>query len=111
MTNPRKLYFWASAFPAVVVLILTLVILIFFRFLPAKLPLFYSLPWGEKQLADHFQFLILPAVLSIIILINLVLSSHLHEQQSFFKKVLMGTTILSAIILTITFIKILFLFT
>lgn len=111
MTNLKKLYFWASFFPAAVILIMTLFILVFFRFLPAKLPLFYSLPWGERQLADHLQFMILPAILAVITLLNVAISSHLHQQQSFFKKVLIGTTILSTVILIITFIKIVFLFT
>ena len=35
-------------------------------FLPPKLPLFYSLPWGEKQLAQNQQLLIIPASIAII---------------------------------------------
>lgn len=110
MNNPKRLYFWASTFPALIVLILSLIILIFFRFLPAKLPLFYSLPWGGQELAGHVQFLILPAVLAVITLLNLVLSFQLHESQSFFKKVLMAATILSALILVMTFAQVVLMF-
>lgn len=85
---------------------ITLAIVTTLRFLPPKLPLFYSVAWGDGQLATHQEFLIVPASISIIALLNLVLSLQLHPSQSFFKKALFLSSIIVSLILTITFIKI-----
>lgn len=85
-------------------------ILIFFRHLPPKLPLFYSLPWGDEQLANHQQFLIIPASIALIALLNLIISWQLHPSQVFFKKILLTSSLLNSFILTITFVKIFLIF-
>lgn len=91
-------------------LLMTLFIVIAFRFLPPKLPLFYSLPWGEKQLAGKFQLLIIPAIIISVAFFNLIISRQLHPSQVFFKKILLFSSILISLILTITFLKIIFIF-
>ncbi|MCR4305638.1 MAG: hypothetical protein NUV73_00965 [Candidatus Daviesbacteria bacterium] len=106
----NKLYLWIGLSPLFISLIITVIILTLFKFLPPKLPLFYSLPWGEGQLATPQQFLVIPASISIIALLNLIISGQLHEQQYFFKKVLLLSGGAVAIILTITFIKIVLMF-
>lgn len=96
----------AIIIPLVFALITFLTILLFFGSLPAKLPLFYSLPWGENQLASHNQFFIIPATILLITLINLCLAYQLHQTQNFFKLVLYFSFIILSFILTISFIKI-----
>lgn len=85
-------------------------ILFFPRFLPERLPLFYSLPWGEEQLASNLQFQIIPAIIILILLINLVIKKQLHPSQSFLKIALSLTSLAVTLILTITFIKIVLIF-
>lgn len=102
----KKLYFWLAATPLIFSIILTLVIIFFLGYLLPTLPLFYSLPWGEKQLAPHQQFLVIPAGIGLITLLNLVVSWQLHPSQTFFKKMLLLSSIITALILSITFIKI-----
>lgn len=102
----NKLHFWVGLFPFILSLMITLTIFTTLGFLPTRLPLFYSLPWGDRQLATHQQFLIIPASISLIALLNLIISWQLHPSQSFFKKVLLGSSIVVSLILTITFIKI-----
>lgn len=106
----NKLYLWLNLIPIFVAVSLSLFILVFFKFLPSKLPLFYSLPWGEKQLATTRQFFIIPAIITLITLVNLVISHQLHMSQSFLKKVLLASSLVASVIVTITFIKIIFLF-
>lgn len=101
-----KLHFWVGFSLLVLSLIIALTIIFALKFLPVKLPLFYSLPWGQAQLATHEQFLIIPASISAVMLINLVISSQLHASQSFFKKVLLLSSIVVSLIFTITFVKI-----
>ena len=105
-----NLYFWLGLLPFFVSLILTIFILIFFQFLPPRLPLFYSLPWGEQQLANHQQFFIIPASIILIDLINLALIWHLHSSQVFFKKLLSFTSFITTLIFLITFIRIFLIF-
>lgn len=103
----NKLHLWIIITPLILSLIITLTILLF-KFLPPKLPLFYSLPWGEGQLATHQQFLIIPASISLITLLNLIISWQLHPSQVFFKKMLLLLPLVISLILIITLIKIVF---
>lgn len=91
-------------------LALSLLILVLPKFLPTKLPLFYSLPWGETQLATPKQFLIIPAIILLLSLINISIARSLHPQQVLLKKIISLSTILISIILVITIIKIIFIF-
>lgn len=106
--NNRK--FWISFTPLILSLLYTFFILSLSKILPPKLPLFYSLAWGEKQLATHLQLLIIPASITLVTLFNLIISWQLHPQQVFFKKILLSATLLVSLILTITFFKIILIF-
>lgn len=107
---PNKTYLWLSLSPVVVACLLSFIILLFSPLLPTKLPLFYSLSWGDKQLATPEQFFIIPAIITLITLINLIISWQLHLSQSFLKKVLLFTSLITTLILIITFIKIVLIF-
>lgn len=85
-------------------------ILLFSRFLPERLPLFYSLPWGERQLVSHLQFLIIPATAVLVTLINLTVKKQLHASQSFLKLALDLTSFIVTVILLITYLKIILIF-
>jgi len=105
-----KLDIWISLISINLGALMALSILLFLKFLPPELPLFYSLPWGEVQLATLKQFLIIPASIILITLLNLILSWQLHPSQSFFKKALLLSSLVTTLILIITFIKIVFIF-
>lgn len=109
-TLKNNLFTGTTLFSAFMAIILSLIVLLFFRFLPNKLPFFYSLPWGERQLANHAQFLIIPATIILITLINLIVSKQLHSSQSFLKTILNLTSLITTVILTIAFIKIVLIF-
>lgn len=110
MFNFKNLYLWISLSPLVSTLVLSIIIIFFFKFLPFRLPLFYSLSWGDFQLANHQQFLIIPASIALITLFNLIISWQLHYSQSFFKKTLIFSSLIISLILTITFLKIIFIY-
>lgn len=102
----KKVLLWIGLSPLILALAITISIITMLSFLPPKLPLFYSLPWGESQLASHQQFFIIPAIITIITLLNLIISWQLHPSQSFFKKALISSSAIVAMILMITFLKI-----
>lgn len=106
----KKLYLWATILPLIISIVISLLVLFLFRFLPPKLPLFYSLAWGDAQLATHREFLIIPATLALIVLLNLLVAWYLHNAQTFFKKILLVGTLVSMLILIVTFFKIVLVF-
>lgn len=108
MTYKRS--FSIALFPLILSVFITLFIIFSANFLPPKLPLFYSLSWGEKQLAENLQLLIIPASIALIALCNLIISWQLHDSQVFFKKILLFSSVLAGLILTITFLKIVLIF-
>lgn len=108
--DTQKIYFYLSLPSFLIALTLILTILLIFEFLPKKLPLFYSLPWGESQLVSHQQFYIIPASILLIAFINLLILLKLNSSFEFFKKILVFSTIITTIILTITFLKIVLIF-
>lgn len=91
-------------------LFMSILIIFFQKFLPPKLPLFYSLPWGETQLATYYQMLTLPAILSVITLLNMLLSWQLHSSQLIFKKIIHLASLLCAILFFIALLKIFLIF-
>lgn len=96
--------------PLIISLILVFLILLFPKFLPSRLPLFYSLPWGENQLATNTQMLITPALIVAITLLNLLISWQLHPSQAIFKNILKVLSIICAFLLIISLFKIMLIF-
>lgn len=103
-------YLWLNSAFTVVALLVSITILLLFKWLPPNLPLFYSLQWGDKQLGNHQQFFIIPALIILITLINYIISWQLHQSQLFFKKMLLTFSMIATLILTITFVKIILIF-
>lgn len=58
-----------------------LVLLSSWRFLPQKLPLFYSRPWGEEQLTTATGLWLIPGFSLVIFLVNLICSSLAGEES------------------------------
>ncbi|MDO8498504.1 MAG: hypothetical protein Q7S44_01845 [bacterium] len=81
-----------------------------YNHLPPKLPLFYSLTWGQSQLADKSQFLLLPIILVLLNLLNLFLAFQLHSSQVVLKRMLWGSVVLIDAIILIGALRVLFLF-
>ena len=103
-------YFFVSLASVIIAILMAMIILIFRDILPNRLPLFYSLAWGEQQLASLQQFFIIPAIITIISLINLVIAWQLHPSQLFFKKILIYSSLVTDAVLFITFLRIILIF-
>lgn len=100
-----KRYFKLSLF-----LISTSLLLIVFKFrkLPPEVPLFYSLPWGEKQLANKVLLFLLPFSSITVLLLNVFLAKK-EKAEPLVAKLLVSGALLFSILATITLIKIIFL--
>ena len=78
--------------------------------LPKKVPLFYSLPWGESQLIASSQLFVLPALIILVSLVNLITSWQLHKSQLALKRIVNSSTIIFALLILITTIRIVHIF-
>lgn len=75
--------------------------------LPTKVPLFYSLSWGQHQLAPINWLFLLPGITICIMGINLIISKQLHESQLILKRMLLGVILVSDLLILITIVRIL----
>ena len=58
--------------------------------LPPQIPLFYSRPWGEEQLAPKYQIIFLPAIALFIFLFNFFSSTQLFPKETLLSRILIG---------------------
>jgi len=80
--------------------------------LPKLIPLYYSRPWGNEQLAPNLSLSLLPLSALIIFLINYpVAKILLKKEEVFFAWLGNGLSLLFTILSTITLWKIIFLIT
>lgn len=80
--------------------------------LPRLVPLFYSRPWGEEQLAPNKYLFLLPIFSLIIFLFNhQIVKILLKKEEIFFAWVSSGISLLFSILSTVTLWKIIFLIT
>ncbi len=82
-----------------------LLIALTWRSLPPKLPLFYSRPWGEEQLAIPLDLFILPLFSLAILIINSLLTKFIL-QENLLKQTLMLTVAVVNLLNLITLIQI-----
>lgn len=91
--------------------LVTITFFVLYQQLPPKLPLFYSLPWGQLQLVAKQQFLLLPSVLFLMGIVNTALAFQLPNSQVVLKKILLLSLFVMDLIVLIATIKILSIFT
>ncbi|MBI2267973.1 MAG: hypothetical protein HYU80_00830 [Candidatus Blackburnbacteria bacterium] len=81
---------------------------IFYKHLPPEIPLFYSKPWGQEQLAKPI-LLSIPLALSIMLFsLNLIITRYFKE-NSLIRVTLMISSSIVAILTSITIIRIILL--
>lgn len=66
--------------------------LVSFRNLPPTVPLFFSRPWGDSQLAPKIYLLILPVGSFLLGIVNIGFAVSLHRSNQFLSRVLLGIT-------------------
>lgn len=86
----------------------TILIVILWSHIPGQIPLFYSKPWGDAQLATN-TFLAIPIVLSTLLLIGNSLLAQVWSEYIFIRKILIFGASVSSIFAVITIIRILLL--
>lgn len=102
--TPFKFCVYASIGLSVII---TASILLLRNFLPPELPLYYGKPVGEGQLTSVNGLLVIPGVILVITIVNMVIGTLFKDV--FIKRVLIFSALFSAVLLAITFTKIILL--
>lgn len=110
MSSQDRYYLASGIFTLISVIIILSLYLFSVNVLPTRLPLFYSLPWGQSELTNKSSLLILPTIITIVALINMLLAWQLHSSQYVLKRILLMSTVLIDLIILIAAIKIVFIF-
>ncbi len=94
------------------VFIETVLILIKRTSLPERIPLFYSRPWGEEQLADSNLIFAFPVFSLVILIFSSQISKILvKNKDKFLSALINGGALLFTLLGVITLFKIIFLIT
>lgn len=83
----------------------TLFLLLVYRSLPREIPLFYSRPWGQDQLALRWMIWLIPGLSFIFFLVNTILAKKLAEYR-ILSRMLALTSLAVIILFLITQFKI-----
>lgn len=91
-----------------IILIIGQIGLIFFFYpkLPPLIPLYYSHPWGESQLAGPIFLLLLPGTSFFFTFLNLALAVNFLEKRKFLSIILSWTSVIVSLFSLITLAKI-----
>ena len=76
--------------------------------LPPQIPLYYSQPWGESQLADSWMIFLLPVFLNLLFFINQYIFNKYYADNSLIKNVFYYLNLFLITGFTFIFIKIIF---
>lgn len=87
--------------------------LLFFKFndLPPEIPLYYSRPWGDAQLANVSSIFILPALSLGVLIINNILAVFFLKSVQLLSRLLVITTLAFAFISAVAVFQIIWLIT
>lgn len=106
----KKIKIATRAFLALFTLSL-LILTLKWKGLPPEVPLYYSLPWGERQLTTPFNLLILPLASFFVFVLNFFVASILLEKEPWLARILILAGAFFSFLSTLTLIKIIFLIT
>lgn len=105
-----KVIFWINTLTTLIGVLIIVLWQLNLQSLPFRLPLFYSLPWGEPQLAGSNQFIIIPFLIFLVTLFNLAISWYLHPSQYPLKRIISASSLVFAVLMFIASFRIIYLF-
>lgn len=103
----NKFYIWSLAAIVILLFLQFLAIAIFWKYIPPQIPMFYSHPWGNEQLADKKLIFLFPIQLLALLIINYLLSAFFFLKEKLLAKFFIFGVSLTAILLSVAFFKIL----
>ena len=80
-----------------------------FTQLPSQIPLYYSLPWGDSQLANASYLFLLPTISIVALFIDNLFAVSFFKNQTLLSRFSVVTSLLVSFFSTFTLIRIVFL--
>lgn len=105
-----KTIFFAVSLSVVIITISFVVILAKRVELPSQIPLFYSNPWGEPQLAANTQLFVLPLICTLSLLANILAGWYLHDSQIVLRRILSLSCLVVCLLILTTIVRIIGIF-
>lgn len=81
-------------------------LIIKFNDLPQQVPLYYSLPWGDDQLASAASLFLLPTFSIITLLINNLIATFFLKNTPLFSRLLSISSLIFSLLCSISLIRI-----
>lgn len=82
-----------------------------FNLLPPQVPLYYSLPWGESQLAQASLLFIFPTISLILLLINHLFAISLSKTSLLLSRILLIISLIFSFLSLVAILHIVYLIT
>jgi len=108
--------FWQQSFNSkffrwnLVFIVIQLAVLIWqFGNLPQQVPLYYSLPWGELQLASASTLFIIPTLSIVLFLVNHLFAIGFSQKNILLSNLLIFTSLIVSFFFLLTLLKIIYL--
>lgn len=101
----------ADNFAVTLALVSVGILAIRWRVIPPAVPLWYSLPWGEEQLAHPLWLFLLPLSGILWHACTIVIAATLTKEHIVFSKVVFLSSLLTSFLLFLTLVNIVFLVT
>lgn len=83
-----------------------IILVVKFGDLPGQVPLYYSLPWGEGQLASAASLFLLPTFSIIILLLNNLIATFFLKTTILFSRLLTIFSLIFSLLSSISLVKI-----
>lgn len=99
---------WSLLISLVIEVLSLIALFLSWKKLPPLVPLFYSLPWGEEQLATPLTLLLFLLSGFFISLINLIVAYLVFSRSKFLAHILLAITVMSTCLICVTTVQILF---
>ena len=100
---------WASRIIILFIIAQCISILAVFKNLPPSIPLWYSRPWGNDQLAPAIYIFVLPVLTSGIYALNAIFAMYITTEYLIFTQSLFLSSLIVSLLSFIAIIKIIFL--
>ncbi|MFS8158804.1 MAG: hypothetical protein ACMG6E_01065 [Candidatus Roizmanbacteria bacterium] len=91
--------------------IMVLAFVIQYHKLPPQVPLFFSLPQGDGQIADLWMLIIFPILVLLLTGLHGIYTKTLLKSYPFLQEIIEYISPISSIVLTLIYLKIVFLIT
>lgn len=107
-----RLFQWSLVLSIIFILFCVVIFALSWNNFPPSLPLYYSLPWGEEQLAPPITLgILILGTIALISTINLVSSFLTFKNYKYYSQILLIANPIIAILTAITILQIVLLIT